>query len=134
MVWGRRVRLLLDTHILFWWVTEPARLSTPARSAITDRHADVVVSVASLWEMAIKVGNGKWPEAAPLVKDFEQVMASEHFRVLPITLDHVRLAGLLAAPHRDPFDRLLAAQAQIDGLMLVTADPKLQGLGAACLV
>lgn len=83
--------------------------------------------------MAIKVGVGKWPEAAMLVNDFETQMTTERFMVLPITLDHVRTAGLLQAAHRDPFDRLLASQAQIEGMTLVTADPKLHGLGAAIL-
>jgi PIN domain nuclease of toxin-antitoxin system len=127
------VRLLLDTHIIFWWITDPSKLSRSADAAIRNRNSDVAVSIASLWEMAIKVGVGKWPEAAALVSTFETDMTTEGFSLLPITLDHVRTAGLMQAAHRDPFDRLLAAQAQIEGMTLVSADPKLAGLGAPIL-
>ena len=91
------------------------------------------MSIASAWELAIKVGNGKWPEATAILNDLEAQLATESFYLLPITVAHARLAGMLRAAHRDPFDRLLAAQAQIEGLTLVTADPKLHGLGAPIL-
>jgi PIN domain nuclease of toxin-antitoxin system len=71
--------------------------------------------MASTWEMAIKVGIGKWPGAALVLDDFEQLLVTEQFRILPITIPHVRLAGLMPSPHRDPFDRLLAAPASIEG-------------------
>ena len=79
--------------------------------AVAAVDSDVYVSVASAWEMAIKVGLGKWPEAVELVAEFESQISSEGFRLLPITVPHVRAAGLMQAAHRDPFDRLLAAQA-----------------------
>ena len=127
------MRVLLDTHIFYWWMAEKVRLSNLAHSAISDVEVEVYVSVASAWEMAIKVGAGKWPEAVDLVDRFEYHVGTESFRILPISVPHVRAAGLLISPHRDPFDRLLAAQAMTEGLTLVTADQKLAGLGAPVL-
>jgi PIN domain nuclease of toxin-antitoxin system len=83
--------------------------------------------------MAIKVGLGKWPEAQALLSDLEGLVRSEGFRLLPITVAHVRDAGLMQTPHRDPFDRLLAAQALREGLTIVTSDADLSLLGAPCL-
>ena len=127
------MRYLLDTHVLFWWLVDKDKLTEVASGAIEAINAEVHVSVATAWEIAIKVGSGKWPEAAFLADRFEQEMKSEQFRLLPITVPHVCVAGLLTSPHRDPFDRLLAAQATIEGLTLVTADLKLAGLGAPVL-
>jgi PIN domain nuclease of toxin-antitoxin system len=112
---------------------ERARLSQTARSVLESEQHDVFVSVASAWEIAIKVGINKWPEARDLLFDFERHMDEAGFEILPITVAHVRAAGLMGATHRDPFDRVLAAQAMIDGLVLVTADPSLAPLGAACI-
>ena len=94
---------------------------------------EIYVSVVSAWEMAIKVGLGKWPDAAVLVERFEHETTANGFLLLPILVPHVRAAGLMQVPHRDPFDRLLVAQAQIEGLTLVTADLKIQNLGVAWL-
>jgi PIN domain nuclease of toxin-antitoxin system len=127
------VRLLADTHVVFWATMERARLSQAARAALESEQNEVLVSVASAWEIAIKVGLGKWPEARDLLLDFERHMDDAGFEILPITVAHVRAAGLMAATHRDPFDRLLAAQATIEGLVLVTADPSVTTLGAAHL-
>ncbi len=91
------------------------------------------VSVASAWEIAIKVGQGKWPEAAVLIGDFENWMDRAGFNLVTITIPHVRAAGAVKSTHRDPFDRLLAAQAQIEGLTIVSADPKVQALGGPWL-
>jgi PIN domain nuclease of toxin-antitoxin system len=125
--------LLADTHVVFWAMMERARLSQTARAALESEQNDVFVSVASAWEIAIKVGLGKWPEARDLLFDFERHMDDAGFEVLRITVGHVRASGLMTAAHRDPFDRLLAAQATIDGLVLVSADADLAALGAACI-
>jgi PIN domain nuclease of toxin-antitoxin system len=125
--------LLADTHVVFWAMMERARLSQTARAALESEQNDVFVSVASAWEIAIKVGLGKWPEARDLLFDFERHMDDAGFDVLRITVGHVRASGLMTAAHRDPFDRLLAAQATIDGLVLVSADADLAALGAACI-
>jgi PIN domain nuclease of toxin-antitoxin system len=127
------VRLLLDTHTVFWALTEPRHLSGVARVALEDKNNEIMVSIASAWEMAIKVGTGKWPEAAALVDALEAELLSVSFRLLPIEPAHARLAGLMPAAHRDPFDRMLAAQAIIDDLTLVTVDAKVAGLGAKVL-
>jgi PIN domain nuclease of toxin-antitoxin system len=83
--------------------------------------------------MAIKVGLGKWPEAQTLLSDFEGVARAEGFRLLPISVVHARDAGLMLTSHRDPFDRLLAAQAILEDLTLVTSDAAFRSLGAPCL-
>jgi PIN domain nuclease of toxin-antitoxin system len=100
---------------------------------MSERSNDIYVSVASSWEMAIKVGLGKWPEARSLIENFESELATETFQMLPILVPHVRLAGFLTSPHKDPFDRLLVAQAIEEGLILVTSDAKLTGMGAPVL-
>ena len=84
-------------------------LSAVARSCITSDATEVFVSVVSAWEIAIKVGIGKWPEARPYLDAFETAIPREGFRLQPMTIDHVRSAGLSTSQHRDPFDRLLAA-------------------------
>lgn len=127
------MRVLLDTHAVVWWMRSDAHLSTAARSCIASDATEVFVSVVSAWEIAIKVGLGKWAEARPYLDAFETVIPLEGFRLLPITIDHVRSAGLMTSQHRDPFDRLLAAQAGIEGLTLVTADAKVQRLGSPWL-
>lgn len=127
------MKLLLDTHVFFWAMIDPTKISPPARAAIEVGGNHVHVSIASAWEMAIKVGIGKWPEAVKLVDHFEIEANATGFRILPINISHVRTAGLIQNPHRDPFDRLLAAQAMIEGLSLVTADAKMTGLGAKVL-
>lgn len=125
------MRLLLDSHTVFWWLLERSRLSKNALATITAESNEIFVSIASAWEMAIKVGTGKWPEARSLIENFEKEIELSEFRLLPITVIHVRAAGLMKSPHRDPFDRMLAAQALAEGLSLVTADAKLAQLGAA---
>ncbi len=122
------MRLLLDTHTFVWALLAGDRLSRQARAAIEVPDSEVEISVSSIWEIAIKVGLGKWPEAEPVLGNVEAHLDRLQFSLLPISIAHVRAAGLLRSPHRDPFDRLLAAQAQIEGLTLVTADAKVQVL------
>jgi PIN domain nuclease of toxin-antitoxin system len=111
------VNLLLDTHVLIWW-DEGRRLTSGARRAI--ETADIVyVSAASAWEVAIKIALGRLRPA----RTIEQATEESGFLELPITFRHAeRIAGL-PAHHRDPFDRLLIAQAEVEGLTLVTRDP-----------
>ncbi len=127
------MRTLLDTHVLFWWLTDDARLSALARQVLSDDPDTAHVSVATAWEIAIKVGQGKWPEAGWLIGNFEREIGNEGFELLPIEVLHVRTAGLMQTAHRDPFDRLLVAQAASEGLTLVTSDRSLASLGVACL-
>jgi PIN domain nuclease of toxin-antitoxin system len=120
------VRLLLDTHALLWWLAEPERLSPVAHAAIADGNNQVLASAASGWEIAAKARLGKLPAANELVDDLPHLLAAQGFELLPITLRHGLHAGGYAMPHRDPFDRLLAAQAELDRLTLVSLDPALQ--------
>ncbi len=120
------MRLLLDTHALLWWLAEPERLSPAAHAAIADRNNQVLASAASGWEIATKARLGKLPAASELVDDLPHLLAAQGFELLPITLRHGLHAGGYAMPHRDPFDRLLAAQAELGQLTLVSLDPALK--------
>jgi PIN domain nuclease of toxin-antitoxin system len=117
---------LLDTHALLWWLAEPDRLSPAAHAAIADATARVLVSAASGWEIATKVRLGKLPAATPLLEQLPAMLAAQGFDLLPIELRHGLRAGSYGMAHRDPVDRLLAAQAELEALILVSVDPALR--------
>jgi PIN domain nuclease of toxin-antitoxin system len=127
------VRILLDTHAYFWWETDHPKLSRRARELITAAETEVLVSAVVAWELATKAHLGKWPGAAEVVADVERALVEEAFAPLPIRLPHARAAGLLPSAHRDPFDRMLAAQAQIENVPLVSADPAFRGFAIEVL-
>nr|WP_294503145.1 type II toxin-antitoxin system VapC family toxin [uncultured Rhodopila sp.] len=112
--------LLLDTHAFLWWVTGDAALSAAARNAIGDTRNRIFVSAASAWEIATKVRIGKLPGAAAAVVDLAAVLADQGFGGLPVSFAHGQAAGALPGPHKDPFDRMLIAQAMLDGMVLVS--------------
>ena len=114
--------ILLDTHTLLWWTTGDPRLSARAREAVGAESAEVFVSAASAWELATKVRLGKLPIASRLTHRLPEILAEQGFRALAIGVEHGRLGGLLPGEHRDPFDRILAAQALIEDMTLVTSD------------
>jgi PIN domain nuclease of toxin-antitoxin system len=114
------MRLLLDTHAFIWWLSDSGRLPSPVREALFDATNEVYVSAASAWEVATKVRIGKLPEAAKLAPHFVAHLASQGFRELGITVEHGQRAGLLPGAHKDPFDRMLIAQAQSENLVLVS--------------
>jgi len=114
--------LLLDTHVLAWWLLDSPRLGPAARAAISDPEQTILVSTVSVWEMAQKHGRGRWPEVGPGLATIEADLARQGFRVVPLTLAHALAAGALDWAHRDPFDRMLAAQAVAEAAVLVTAD------------
>lgn len=114
--------LLLDTHVLAWWLLDSPRLGAAARAAISDPDRMILVSTVSVWEMAQKHGRGRWPEVGPGLATIEADLARLGFRVVPLTLAHALAAGALDWAHRDPFDRMLAAQAAAEGAILITAD------------
>jgi len=114
-------RLLLDTHVLMWWLVDDPRLGPGARELIGDERNETYVSAASGWEISIKRALGKLD--AP--EDLDFIMDAEGFAKLPITFFHGERAGSLPALHRDPFDRMLIAQAQAEGLDIVTADERI---------
>ena len=115
-------RVLLDTHAFLWWVTDDERLTKRARAAITGAD-HVFVSVASCWEMAIKMSIGKLTLSQPLDRFLAEHLGNNQFTLLPIELAHSAAVATLAFHHRDPFDRLLAAQALYQKLPLVSSDP-----------
>ena len=127
------MRLLLDTHAFAWWMIEPARLAPKAYNSISDPDNEVHVSAVSIWEMSIKHHVGRWPEIGATLTDLKRQMHETDFLELPITLAHGLEAGRLRGPHRDPFDRLLIAQARIDGLVIVTADRVFAAYGVPTL-
>jgi len=114
------LRLLLDTHALLWSLSDDEYLSREAREAVKDYANDIYVSAASAWEIATKFRIGKLPQAAPFVYTFEESLRKMRFKELAVTVGHGQRAGLLPGEHKDPFDRLLIAQAQAENLLLVS--------------
>ncbi|MEW5968060.1 MAG: type II toxin-antitoxin system VapC family toxin [Pseudomonadota bacterium] len=122
------MKLLLDTHALLWWWTNDPKLSDAARRAIADEDNQVLVSAASAWEIATKHRLGKLPHAAQAIERFNELVAADGFEHLPISYLHSLKAGAHSSEHRDPFDRMLAAQADLEKAVLVTLDPVFTGV------
>jgi PIN domain nuclease of toxin-antitoxin system len=127
------VKLLLDTHILVWWAFLPHLLSKRAYESIEDADNEAFVSAVSAMEIATKVRLGKFEAARPLANRFADQVLQRGFLILPMTADHGEHAGNLAIAHKDPWDRLLVAQAQLERLTLVTADKELATSGVMTL-
>jgi PIN domain nuclease of toxin-antitoxin system len=116
---------LLDSHVLLWWWFDPDRLSAPVQALIADPETPVLVSAATVWELSLKHHQGKLPELAQAIGDLPGLLQADGFEPLPIALAHGLRAGAYSQPHRDPFDRMLAAQAELERLVLLTADQQL---------
>ena len=114
------MRLLLDTHAFLWWLVDDKRLPRLAHEAIAEGRNSIFVSAASGWEIATKHRLGKLPGVAEIVSDLDTVLLGQGFKELSITMKHGRAAGILPGPHRDPFDRMLIAQAMIESMTLVS--------------
>ncbi len=114
------MRILLDTHILLWWLGDDAALPDPAAGGIADASSEVIVSAASAWEITVKTAAGRLE--AP--DDLLDALAENRFDILDITAGHAVGAGQLPAHHSDPFDPMLNAQARMGGLPLVSVDPR----------
>ncbi len=123
------MRLLLDTHAWIWWNTGNPRLGPSLVEAIRSNRDGVHVSAASVWETVTKHRLGKLPDAGPFVDQIESVIAGDGFLPLPITTRHVAVAAQFDHPHRDPFDRLLIAQALTDQLTLVSNETLFDSFG-----
>ena len=117
------MKLLLDTHILLWALLEPQKLSPELRNALEDSNNTLLVSAATAWEIATKWRLGKLNQAQAVVEHYAMALHRLAAIELPISGAVARQAGLWDVPHRDPFDRLLAAQAQADNLVLASNDP-----------
>ena len=116
---------LLDTHALLWWLAEPERLSPAVYATLADPAQPVLISAASAWEIATKHLLGQLPTAEVLLQEGWPLMETQGFQPLPVSWSHGLRAGSYGMPHRDPFDRLLAAQAELEQLILITLDPAL---------
>ncbi len=119
------MRVLLDTHAFLWWISESSKLSETAREVITDERNEVFFSVVSGWEIVIKAGMRKLELPDEPDKFVTEQLSRNDVEVLPIHLRHVFHVHALPDHHRDPFDRLLVAQANVEGLPLVSADPEI---------
>jgi PIN domain nuclease of toxin-antitoxin system len=117
------VKLLLDTQALLWFLLHDARLSGTAQSLIRDAGNDLLVSPASYWEIAIKISLGKYALAEDFAEFMERQIADNDLTVLPISVRHAAVVAALPFHHRDPFDRLLIAQAMSENVPILTADP-----------
>lgn len=113
---------LLDTHTFIWWDTQPSKLSARALAFLHDPANTLLVSVVSVWEMLIKSKLAKLTLNAPLASIVAQQQANG-IQVLPVVLDHIWALEILPLHHKDPFDRLLIAQANVEGAVLLSADP-----------
>jgi PIN domain nuclease of toxin-antitoxin system len=123
-------RLLLDTHAFLWWLAGDKRLSAGAREAISEELDPIFISAASIWEITTKHRLGKLPGVSAIVDDLAGVIEGQGFVGLPITVRHGETAGALPGPHRDPFDRMLIAQALLDDLVLVSNEQAFGAYGA----
>ena len=121
---------LLDTCALLGWWSQPERLSPSALSLIKDPENRCLVSAASAWEVATKFRIGKYPQGSGVVADWEKRLMEDGFDELAIGFKHALKAGTLPGDHRDPFDRMIAAQALLSNLSVLTCDPEITGLGA----
>jgi PIN domain nuclease of toxin-antitoxin system len=116
------MKLLLDTHALLWWLTDDPRLAAHAKALIADERNTVLVSAASAWEIATKHRLGRLDLATALLPRFNELIGLDGFQHLPVTYLHAIRAGGYAAEHRDPFDRMLAAQCELEAATLLTCD------------
>jgi PIN domain nuclease of toxin-antitoxin system len=121
------MRILFDSHALVWFLSGDERF--PERLRQTASEAEIVVSAVCVWEMATKVARRKWPEAESVLAVLDDVLDADTCMSLPITIEHARVAGFLPGRHRDPFDRMLAAQSQVEAIPLLTADPAFKEFG-----
>jgi PIN domain nuclease of toxin-antitoxin system len=123
------MKILVDTHALVWWIIDNPSLSARTRALFADESNEILVSAVVAWELATKARSGKWPEALAIATSIASVIADNRFTPLSITVEHARAAGLFIWQHRDPFDRMLTAQAQVEGIPLVSADPVFRSFG-----
>lgn len=127
------MRLLLDTHVLLWWVADDPKLPRQCATWIDDRSQDIAISSVSAHEIRFKAMKGLPPHGEGAIVEIARVADRAGFLSLPLTWSHAIAAGALPLPHRDPFDRLLAGQAMTEGYTLLSADEAFDSLGAARL-
>jgi PIN domain nuclease of toxin-antitoxin system len=123
------VRLLLDTHTLLWSADDPSKLSPAADAALKDPANDLLLSAATVWELAIKVGLGKLTLSMPYRKWMETAIADLHLSILPVTVEYAERLSVLPPHHNDPFDRLTVAEALVAGIPVVGTDAAFDAYG-----
>ena len=123
------MKLLLDTHSFLWFVTSDARLSATALSLIADANNDVLLSPASYWEVAIKVSLGKYPLTVPFETFFTTALTRNAIQILAVEVRHAAVLSALPMHHKDPFDRMIAAQALSESIPVVSVDAALDPYG-----
>ena len=116
------MKVLLDTHVILWWLTDDPKLPEAPREVISGPGNEILASAASAWEISTKYRLGKLPQAANVAVDFDSVLIRAGMTPLPITVAHAVRAGALEGDHRDPFDRMLIAQGQLESVPVVTGD------------
>ncbi|MHB1421986.1 MAG: type II toxin-antitoxin system VapC family toxin [Gemmataceae bacterium] len=116
------MRLLIDTHTMIWAMDDPSKLSGPAAIALQDPANDLLLSAATVWELAIKIGSGKLTFSLPYRQWMEHAIADLEITILPVTVDYAERQIALPTHHKDPFDRLIIAQALVEGVPIVCAD------------
>ncbi len=127
------MKYLLDTHALLWWLFDDPKLSSAAREAIARPDNEILTSAASAWEISTKHRIGKLPEAGDIVRQLPAYIRKERFTELDVSFEHALLAGDLPGPHRDPFDRMLIAQAKLLRVPIVTIDSVFRDYGVTVL-
>jgi PIN domain nuclease of toxin-antitoxin system len=124
------MKLLIDTHALIWWLSDSRRLSNPARSAMTDAHNDLFASACVAYEIRYKQRSGRLP---PIADHLSRELHRQGIAVVAVTLEHALAAAALPGPHRDPWDRIMMAQALTEGCQMVTVDRVFAAYGVAVL-
>ena len=127
------MKILVDTHIFLWAITDDSRLTKSQRQVYSDERNDLFLSVASVWEIVIKVAVGKLPLPQPSVAYVERQMKKNQIKLLPVRLPHLSALESVPLLHRDPFDRILVAQANVEGMPILSADPLISQYGVTVL-
>lgn len=127
------MKLLLDTHVFIWWVSDPKQLSPAVLAAFCDPANEMIISIASIWELQVKTQLGKLTLGKPLPQVITEQSEEALFSILPVTLAHIFAIGGLRLIHGDPFDRMLIAQSLSEQLTLVTKDQMMGQYGARVL-
>lgn len=127
------MKILFDSHALVWFLVGDDRFPARLRQRLKEPESQFVISAVCVWEIGTKVRRGRWAEAEPVVVGFQDVLATSACSPLAISIEHARLAASFNWQHRDPFDRILAAQSQIEGMPLLTADPVFRSFGVTVM-
>jgi PIN domain nuclease of toxin-antitoxin system len=120
------INYLIDTHILLWWLFNDPKLNAQCREIVANPENRIFVSSVSAWEIATKYRIGKLPEAKQIVEEYSQILAQAKFIELPVTSTHALRAGSLPIDHRDPFDRMIMAQAELEQIPVISYDAAFQ--------